>query len=773
MYELIYKKYTHMAKNLVIVESPAKWKTIEKFLWKDYQVVASMGHIRDLPQKSLWIDIENNFTPEYWISEDKEKTVNNLKKLAKWAETVWIATDEDREWEAIGWHLCQALDLDPKVTQRIVFHEITKTAILKAVENPRTIDIDLVDAQQARRLLDRLVWYKVSPVLWKKIRKWLSAWRVQSVAVKLIVEKEREILAFNPVESWKITVQLNFSWSIFSAVFAKIDWKVKKLKSKEDVQKILATLIDTISSIKETKNKKDMTELSHDSELEFTLQESIKKDSKRSPGAPFTTSTLQQEWARKFGFGVKQTMMVAQKLYEGIDLWNGERQGLITYMRTDSMNLSELALTQAKEVITSSFWKQYHKKRAYTTKSAGAQEAHEAIRPTDLSITPESLKWDLDAQQLKLYTLIWKRTLASQMEDAIVEVTSYHFSPNKASNQTWTSKGEVIKFDGFMTLYIEGTDDEEEVEESGMLPAISEGEIALSKNITGTQTFSRPPARFTEASLVKKLEAEWIGRPSTYAPTISTIIDRGYVEKLDKKYLHPTETAFTVTDFLQEYFTQMMEYSFTKSVEEEFDTIAEGKVKFQTMLSKFWEWTLKKSIEEAWEKAEKVVELVGKKCPLCENELVFKFSKAWKFIGCSNYPECKHIEQPKEERDMLDWLRAKYEWKPCPDGIEGTVVVKVWRFGPFLASSEYPKIKWIGKIKSEKDELLESILAKKGLLVDEETWEEMVVKWSRRWPFLAAKNYPDVKIAKNIPKDVWEELNALMAAADEKEETEV
>ncbi len=762
-----------MAKNLVIVESPAKWKTIEKFLGKDYQVVASMWHIRDLPQKSLWIDIDNNFEPEYNISEDKEKTVNNLKKLAKWAQTVWIATDEDREWEAIWWHLCKALDLDPAVTQRIVFHEITKTAILKAVENPRTIDIDLVDAQQARRLLDRLVWYKVSPVLWKKIRKGLSAWRVQSVAVKLIVEKEREIIAFKPVESWKITVQLDFSWSVFSAIFSKVDGKVKKLKSKEDVQKILSTLIDNITSIKESKNKKDMLELSHPSELEFTLKESVKKDSKRSPGAPFTTSTLQQEGARKFGFGVKQTMMVAQKLYEGIDLWNGERQWLITYMRTDSMNLSELALWEAKEVITKTFGKQYHKKRTYTTKSAGAQEAHEAIRPTDLSRTPESLKWDLDAQQLKLYTLIWKRTLASQMEDAIVEVTTYHFSPDKASNQTWTSKGEVIKFDGFMTLYIEWNDDEEdEVEDSGVLPAIQEGEKALSKNIIWVQTFSRPPARFTEASLVKKLEAEWIGRPSTYAPTISTIIDRWYVEKKDKKYLHPTETAFTVTDFLQEYFTQMMEYSFTKSVEEEFDTIAEWKVKFQTMLSKFWEGTLKKSIEEAGEKAEKVVELVWKKCPLCENELVYKFSKAWKFIGCSNYPECKHIEQPKEERDMLDGLRAKYEGKPCPDGIEGTVVVKVGRFGPFLASSEYPKVKWIGKIKSEKDELLEEILAKKWLLVDEETGEEMVVKWSRRGPFLAAKNYPDVKIAKNIPKDVWDELNARMAEASESEEVD-
>lgn len=765
-----------MAKNLVIVESPAKGKTIEKFLGKDFQVVASMGHIRDLPEKSLGIDIENNFTPEYGITEDKEKTVNNLKKLAKGADTVWIATDEDREGEAIGWHLCHALNLDTKTTKRIVFHEITKSAILKAIETPRTIDIDLVDAQQARRLLDRLVGYKVSPVLWKKIRKGLSAWRVQSVAVKLIVEREREIQAFTPEESWKISVQLDFAGTVFSATFTKLDGKVKKLTSKQDVQKILATLIDDISSIKEEKNKKGMLELSHASKLEFELKESIKKDSKRAPWAPFTTSTLQQEGARKFGFGVKQTMMIAQKLYEGIDLGNGERQGLITYMRTDSLNLSEQALTQAWKVITELFGKQYHKSRKYTTKSAGAQEAHEAIRPTDLSRTPESLKGDLDAQQLKLYTLIWKRTLASQMQEAIVEVTTYNFSPLKAPGQTWTSKGEVIKFDGFMKLYIEGKDDEDEENSEGdesLLPAMKEGEIALSKKLLGAQTFSRPPARYTEASLVKKLEGEGIGRPSTYAPTISTIIDRWYVEKNDKKYLAPTEVAFTVTDFLQEYFTQMMEYSFTKSVEEDFDKIAAWKEKYQSMLARFWEGTLKKNIDDAGEKAEKVIELVGKKCPLCESELVYKFSKSGKFIGCSNYPTCKHIEQPKAEKDALDVLRAKYEWKPCPDGVEGTIVVKTGRFGPFLASSEYPRVKWIGKIKSEKDETLEEILREKWLLIDEESGEEMVVKGSRRGPFLAAKNYPDVKIAKNIPKEVWDELNKRLAAASESEEIEV
>lgn len=753
-----------MAKNLVIVESPAKGKTIEKFLWPDFKVVASMWHIRDLPVKSLWIDIENNFAPEYGINDDKKKTVTSLKKLAKESNEVWIATDEDREGEAIGWHLCHTLNLSPESTKRIVFHEITKTAIQNSVKNPRTIDLSLVDAQQARRILDRLVWYKVSPILWKKIRKGLSAWRVQSVAVKLIVEKEREIKNFKPEESWKIFVELSYGTSKFKAEFHKVSGKVKKLKSRADVEKILATLYDTLDSIKEWKTKKDTQSLEIASPLEFKLVDTIKKDSKRKPGAPFTTSTLQQEAARKFGFGVKQTMMVAQKLYEWMDLWNGERTGLITYMRTDSVNLSDQARSQAKQMIEWDFWANYHKSRSYTTKAAGAQEAHEAIRPTDLTRKPESLTWVLDAQQLKLYTLIWKRTVASQMADAVVEVTTFQFSPLKAENQTWLTKGEVIKFDGFMKLYIESSDDEnDEEEDSGMLPAIENGEILEAKKIEANQNFSRPPARYTEASLVKKLESEWIWRPSTYAPTISTIIDRWYIEKVDKKYLSPTEIAFTVTDFLEKYFSEMMEYKFTKDVEADFDKIAEGKQTYVSMLDAFWNGTLKKDLLNADENSEKVIEKVGKKCPKCGEELIYRFSKAGKFIGCSGYPECDYIDQPKEEKDALDSLRKKYEWKPCPDGIEGTIVVKTGRYGPFLASSEYPKVKWIGKIKDEKEEKLEAILAEKWLLVDEETGEEMVVKNSRRGPFLAAKNYPAVKIAKNIPKEVWDELNKQMA----------
>ena len=759
-------------KNLVIVESPAKGKTISKFLSKDYTVVASMGHIRDLPVKSIGVDIENNFEPEYWINDDKKKTVNNLIALAKKHDKIWIATDEDREWEAIGWHLCHILKQDPNKVDRIVFHEITKKAILKAIENPRNMDMPMVDAQQARRVLDRLVGYKVSPVLWKKVRKGLSAGRVQSVAVKLIVEKEREIKDFKPVESWKITISMNceLDWKKYSfkSLLSKVDGKVKKFKSIEDVQKVLSTIFSDIKTLKQWENKAGNLVLKGDEKLDFSVVDIIKKDSIRKPWAPFTTSTLQQEAARKFGFWVKQTMMVAQRLYEWMDLWNGEAEGLITYMRTDSVNLSTLAQDQSKAEITKLFGAEYHKKRSFTTKSAGAQEAHEAIRPTDISRTPESLKNVLDNQQLKLYTLIWKRTLASQMKDAIVEVTTFNFSPDKATNQNWITKWEVIKFDGFMKLYIEWTDDEnEEEDQEGILPKLNIWDKTTWEKLEANQGFSKPPARYTEASLVKKMETEGIGRPSTYAPTIDTIINRGYIEKINKKHLWPTETAFIVTDFLEKYFPKMMHYEFTKEVEEKFDEISSGKESYVWMLDEFWNGTLKKELEDAGENAEKVIEKTGKKCPKCSEDLIYRFSKAGKFIGCSWYPDCDFVDQPEDEKNEMNALKKKYEWNPCPAG--WTIVVKTGRFWPFLASSDYPKVKWIWQIKSDKDEMLEELLKEKGLLTDAETGEELVVKNSKRWQFLAAKNYPKVKIAKNITKDIWDELKVRM---DEKEERE-
>lgn len=756
-----------MSKNLVIVESPAKGKTIEKFLWADYKVVASMGHIRDLPEKELWVDIENNFAPTYQVTDTKKKNVTELLRLAKTHKEIWIATDEDREWEAIGWHLCHTLGLDPKKVKRIVFHEITKKAIEDSIKSPRTIDLNLVDAQQARRILDRLVGYKVSPILWKKIKKWLSAGRVQSVAVKMIVERELEIKNFKPKESWKISAILETNGTRVKVVLAKIDGKVKNFASEEDVVKFLHTLGNWAQSKKADKNGHAILTLKQ--ELDFILNDIVKKESKRSPQAPFTTSTLQQEASRKFGYGVKQTMMIAQKLYEWIELGNGERQGLITYMRTDSVNLSDEARKKAGEMILKNYGQQYHSPRNYKTKSAGAQEAHEAIRPVDFNRTPESVASYLDPQEKRLYELIWKRALASQMSDAIIELTTFSFSPTD-KDQTWTASGEVIQFDGFMKLYIESHDDEDEGEEWWILPNLKKWDLLQTKEITANQQFSRPPARYTEASLVKKLESEWIGRPSTYAPTISTIIDRGYVEKFEKKYLIPTDIAYVVTEFLGKYFEKMMDYKFTSIVEEDFDKIAEGKESYITMLDKFWNGSLKKDLEIAGTESEKVVQLVWKACPKCGKDLVFKYSRTGKFIGCSGYPECDFIDQPEDAKDMLQALKDRFEGKPCPDGIEGTIVVKTGRFGPFLASSKYPEVKWIGKIKSEKDEILEEILKEKWMLIDAESGEELVVKGSKRWPFLAAKRYPEVKIAKNIPKDVWDELNARLQKNNEPQE---
>ena len=565
-----------MAKNLVIVESPAKAKTIEKFLGKDFMVKSSFGHIRDLPKKNMGIDIENGFEPTYEVSPDKKKTVTELKKAAKDKE-VWLAADEDREGEAIAWHVCEALKLDPKKTKRIVFHEITKDAIVKAVENPRTVNTDLVDAQQARRVLDRLVGYELSPVLWRKIQAGLSAGRVQSVAVRLIVEREREIKAFESASTFKIVAEFDLG-----------DGKVLK-----------AELPKRLASFEEGKDF-----LEKCVGADFSVASLEKKPGKKSPAAPFTTSTLQQEASRKLGFSVKQTMMVAQKLYEA---------GKITYMRTDSVNLSDQAVAQASSEIEQNYGKEYLEVRKYKTKASGAQEAHEAIRPTDFTCTDGSS----DRNEGRLYDLIWKRTIASQMAEAKIEKTVATVSISTIPD-TLVATGEVLKFDGFLKVYLEGTDDEEDAEEKNMLPPLTEGQALDLSEMQGKEMFSRPKPRFTEASLVKKLEELGIGRPSTYAPTISTIQDRKYVEKkgleaqqravrclvlakdkitesansenfgAEKNKLFPTEIGGIVTDFLVKFFGSVLDYGFTAKVEAEFDQVAEGNKAWKKMISNFY-----------------------------------------------------------------------------------------------------------------------------------------------------------------------------------------
>jgi DNA topoisomerase-1 len=566
-----------MAKNLVIVESPAKAKTIEKFLGADYQVESSYGHIADLPSKEIGVDVTNGFKPRYEVSSDKKALVSKLKTLAKNADTVWLASDEDREGEAISWHLSEELKLDKSKTKRIVFHEITKNAILKAIDNPREIDYNLVNAQQARRVLDRLVGYELSPVLWKKVKGGLSAGRVQSVSVRLIVEREREIQEFKAVASYSVTAE--FTNETGKIVKAKLPKNFATQKEAEDF------LNKNIGST-------------------YKVADLETKPTKKSPAPPFTTSTLQQEAARKLYLPVGITMQIAQRLYEA---------GLITYMRTDSLNLSKEAMDAAQAEISKSYGKEFSKPRTFNTKSKGAQEAHEAIRPTDMSRHTVTIERD----QARLYDLIWKRTLASQMSDAELERTNVKIEANNHT-EVFQASGEVIKFEGFLKVYLEGNDEDDE-EQEGMLPALKVNEKLQNNFITATERYTRPASRYTEASLVKKLEELGIGRPSTYAPTISTIIARTYVEKgnldgVERKYnqltlknnkveqqilkentgsdkgkLVPTDIGTIVNDFLVKNFSAILDYNFTAKVEQDFDEIAEGNIDWSKMMQEFYD----------------------------------------------------------------------------------------------------------------------------------------------------------------------------------------
>ena len=581
-----------MAKNLVIVESPAKAKTIEKYLGKDFKVASSFGHIADLPSKELGVDVDGDFTPKYIIPSDKKSLVKELKSQAKKAEMVWLASDEDREGEAIAWHLSESLNLTENNTKRIVFHEITKTAILKAIENPRKINYNIVNAQQARRVLDRLVGYELSPVLWRKVKGGLSAGRVQSGAVRLIVERERQIEVFKPIASFRIVAE--FTNNTGSKFKAKLP---KNFKNEKEARDFLTVNIGA----------------------SYKVSDLVKKPAKKSPAPPFTTSTLQQEASRKLYYSVGKTMTIAQRLYEA---------GLITYMRTDSVNLSNDAKQAAEEEISNSFGKEYSTPRNFKGKAKGAQEAHEAIRPTDMS--RHTISGDYD--QERLYSLIWKRTIASQMSNAQLERTNVKIASSASVAEQFVANGEMIKFDGFLKVYLEGTDLEDE-EQEGMLPKLAVGDSLLKKYITATQRFTRPPYRYTEASLVKQMEELGIGRPSTYAPTISTIINRNYVEKgtiegversylqltlmddvkdnmltevigSDKGKLVPTDIGMIVNDFLVEHFEYILDYNFTAKVEEDFDNIAEGNEEWKHMMKDFYK-KFHPQIENVTENAER------------------------------------------------------------------------------------------------------------------------------------------------------------------------
>lgn len=611
-----------MAKSLVIVESPAKAKTISKFLGKNFKVAASMGHVRDLPKSQLGIDIENNFAPKYITIRGKGAIIENLKKEAKDADKIFLATDPDREGEAISWHIAQLLNLNIEEPCRIEFHEITKNAVQTALKSPRSIDLNLVDAQQARRILDRLVGYKISPLLWKKIKRGLSAGRVQSVAARLICDREREIEAFVPEEYWSITAILSDEKNSgkFEAKFYGTREDKVELKTKEDVDKILAALSE-----------------------EYIIDKVKTGVKKRNPSPPFITSTLQQEASRKLGFTAKKTMLIAQQLYEGVEIKGEGSVGLITYIRTDSTRVANEAKAEVYKYIVEKFGKEYTNPEAnYASKRANVQDAHEAIRPTSIYRDPESIKDSLTPDQYKLYKLVWSRFLASQMAPAIYDTVSMDIVNN---GYVFKASGSSIKFLGFMTVYVEGTDMQEEEEKT--VPVLQEGTKLFLEELKPMQHFTQPPPRYTEASLIKELEEKGIGRPSTYAPTISTLLERGYVVK-DKKNLKPTELGFIVTDALKEFFSKIVDVKFTAEMEEQLDKIEEGQVKWYEVVQEFYEdfYNTLKIAEEQMEEIDvkEEVEVTDIKCELCGRNMVVKKGRYGKFLACSGFPECKNTK---------------------------------------------------------------------------------------------------------------------------------
>lgn len=610
-----------MADKLIIVESPAKANTIKKFLGGSTKVVASMGHIRDLPKSKLGINIENDFEPEYINIRGKGDLIKSLKKDAKDAKKVYLATDPDREGEAIAWHLAHILDIPEDSICRVTFNEITKETVQESIKKPRKIDMNLTDAQQARRVLDRIVGYKISPLLWKKVKPGLSAGRVQSVAVKLICDREKEIEDFIPEEYWNIyaTVKDEKTKKVFEAKYYGKDGKKKELHKKEEVDSVL----------KEIENGK------------YIVTDVKKGEKKRTPAPPFTTSTMQQEASRKLGFTLKRTMSIAQGLYEGVKVPEKGSVGLITYMRTDSTRISEEARSAAKQYISTTYGASYYENRYYKT-NGNAQDAHEGIRPTYVELNPEKIKDSLTTEQYKLYKLIYNRFIASQMSAAVYDTINVNIDVN---NNNFKASGQNLKFKGFMTLYVEGNDGKEDDEESTSIPDLEINQEVIKQKLEPKQSFTEPPARYTEASLVKELESKGIGRPSTYSPTITTILERHYIEK-DKKQLLPTELGKVVNKLLTENFTDIINVEFTAKVEEEFDQVAEGKEEWKKVIREFY-GPFEKELEKVETELEHVKledEVTDIPCELCGRMMVVKMGRYGKFLACPGYPECKNVK---------------------------------------------------------------------------------------------------------------------------------
>ncbi|HGD2991352.1 TPA: type I DNA topoisomerase [Streptococcus agalactiae] len=644
------KKSATAKKNLVIVESPAKAKTIEKYLGRNYKVVASVGHIRDLKKSSMSIDFENNYEPQYINIRGKGPLINDLKKEAKKAKKVYLASDPDREGEAISWHLAHILDLDKEDRNRVVFNEITKDAVKNAFVEPRQINMDLVDAQQARRVLDRIVGYSISPILWKKVKKGLSAGRVQSVALKLIIDRENEIKAFQPEEYWTIDGSFKKGTRKFNATFYGLDGKKFKLSNNEDVKTVLKRI------------KTD----------EFLVEKVEKKERRRNAPLPYTTSSLQQDAANKINFRTRKTMMIAQQLYEGLSLGTAGHQGLITYMRTDSTRISPLAQNEATEFITNRFGANYSKHGNKVKNASGAQDAHEAIRPSSVNHTPESIAKYLDKDQLKLYTLIWNRFIASQMTAAVFDTMKVNLTQNGV---TFIANGSQVKFDGYMAVY-------NDTDKNKMLPDMKEGESVKKVNTNPEQHFTQPPARFSEASLIKTLEENGVGRPSTYAPTLETIQKRYYV-KLAAKRFEPTELGEIVNSLIVEFFPDIVDVTFTAEMEGKLDEVEIGKEQWQKIIDEFYK-PFEKELAKAETEMEKIQikdELAGFDCELCGSPMVIKLGRYGKFYACSNFPECHNTKAITKEIGVI-----------CPICQKGQVIErKTKRNRIFYGCDRYPE----------------------------------------------------------------------------------
>lgn len=651
-----------MADSLVIVESPAKAKTIGKYLGSKYIVKASMGHVRDLPKSQIGVEVENDFNPKYITIRGKGSVLKELKDASKKVKKVYLAADPDREGEAIAWHLAHALELDESQSLRVVFNEITKTAVKDAFKTPRKINMDLVNAQQARRILDRLVGYKISPLLWKKVKKGLSAGRVQSVAVKIILDRENEISAFVPEEYWTITAKLAVKGSSFEAKFTQLNGEKKELSSQEDVNEVLAAIKDA----------------------SFTVGEVKERERQRHPSPPFTTSSLQQEAARKLGFRAAKTMSVAQQLYEGVELGKEGTVGLITYMRTDSTRISGTAQDEAKEYITEKYGAPFvpESPRQYSKKAANAQDAHEAIRPTSVLRDPESVKPYMSRDQLRLYKLIWERFVASQMASAVLDTLSVDIS---AGTAVFRATGSKVRFPGFMKVYVEGNDDGT-TEEDKYLPELHTGDQLDKQDIEPKQHFTQPPPRYTEARLVRTLEELGIGRPSTYAPTLETIQKRGYVAIEDKKFV-PTELGELVIEQMEQFFPEILNVEFTANMEEDLDHVEEGSEDWVKVLSEFYK-SFEKRLEVAEEEMKEIEiedEVSDEICEKCGKPLVYKLGRFGKFLACSGFPDCRNTKPIVKDIGVT-----------CPKCKEGHVVERRSKKGRiFFGCDRYPECDFV------------------------------------------------------------------------------